>query len=492
MLKTGSAFQKSELAKLLQACEESADFLTFRLHDSPFFIAYFKTLVKPEIIHHDVLACFKAKSPSTLEEIKAILPIEDVSITDNITDIQNKLMTGSLIFYIKEGNPDCLVVPVPSVEKRQVTTPETEYTVAGPKEAFVESIDTNLNLVRKRLPIPELQVKELVVGKLSKTRVAVVYVKGIADPENVKTIIQRINGIEYDEIADTSFLSQMIADNKNSPFPQLIDTERPDRLAAVLAEGKVGIFSDGSPTAISGPVSLITYFTAFEDYLSIWNVASAFRLLRIFAVLFSILATSSYVAILTYHYEMIPRDVLSLLITSRGTIPFPPFLEAILLELAIELLREAGARLPTKIGQTIGIVGGIVLGTAAVQAGLTSNVLLIVVATGALASFTTPIYQVSSVIRLIRFPFILFAHLLGLVGVAVCFALLISHLLKLTSLGRPFLEPIYPLRVEDFKDSIIRLPFSKQALRPLQIRAQDRQRFQQEASQKKDWDIDDD
>ncbi|MGE6378457.1 spore germination protein [Peribacillus muralis] len=491
MLKNDSPFQKSELAKLLQVCEESADFLSFGLHGSPFFIAYFKTLVKPEIIHHDVLACFKAEIPSTLEQIKGKLPIEDVSITDDITDIQNKLMTGNLIFFKKEGYPVCLAVPVPSVEKRQVATPETEYTVTGPKEAFVESLDTNLNLVRKRLPIPELQVKELKIGKLSKTRVAVVYVKGIADQENVNTVIQRIQGIEYDEIADTSFLSQMIADNKNSPFPQLIDTERPDRLAAVLAEGKIGIFSDGSPTAISGPVSLITYFAAFEDYLSIWNVASAFRLLRIFAVLFSILATPSYVAILTFHYEMIPRDVLSLLITSRGTIPFPPFLEAVLLELAIELLREAGARLPTKIGQTIGIVGGIVLGTAAVQAGLTSNVLLIVVATGALASFTTPIYQVSSVIRLIRFPFILFAHLLGLVGVAVCFAFLISHLLKLTSLGRPFLEPIYPLRVEDLKDSVIRLPFDKQALRPLQIRAQDRLRFQQEASPKKDWDIDD-
>ncbi|MEY8189646.1 spore germination protein [Peribacillus simplex] len=492
MRKTDSAFQKSELAKLLTACGESADFLTFRLHEnSPFFIAYFKTLVKPEIIHHDILPAVKEDELYTLGEIKEKLSIEDLSITDNIPDIQDKLMTGNLIFYKKEGEPVCLPVPALAVEKRQVATPETEYSVVGPKEAFVESLDTNLNLVRKRLPILELQVKELMVGKLSKTRVAVVYVNGIADPENVNTVIQRIQGIEYDEVADSSFLSQMITDNKNSPFPQLLDTERPDRLAAVLAEGKVAIFSDGSPTAISGPVSLITYFAAFEDYLSIWNVASAFRLLRLFSVIFSVLASSTYVAVLTYHYEMIPRDVLSLLITSRGSIPFPPFLEAILLELAIELLREAGARLPTKIGQTIGIVGGIVLGTAAVQAGLTSNVLLIVVATGALASFTTPIYQLSNAIRLIRFPFILLAQLLGLVGVAVCFAFLMSHLLKLTSLGRPFLEPIYPLRVEDFKDSIIRLPFSKQALRPLQIRAKDRVRFQQEAPQKKEWDIDD-
>ena len=487
-----SSFEESELAKLLTACGESSDFLTFRLHEnSPFFIAYFKTLVKPEIIHHDILPAIKEDELSTLEEIKEKLSIEDLSITDRIPDIQNKLMTGCLLFYNKEAPPACLPVPAPAVEKRQVATTETEYSVAGPKEAFVESLDTNLNLVRKRLPIPELQIKELQVGKLSKTRVAIVYVKGIADQESVNTVINRIQEIEYDEIVDSSFLSQMITDNKNSPFPQLIGTERPDRLSSVLTEGKIAILSDGSPTAISGPVTLVTFFSAFEDYLVNWSVASIFRLLRLFAVLFSILATSIYVAVLTYHYTMIPRDVMATLITSRGSIPFPPAMEAFLLELAIELLREAGARLPTKVGQTIGIVGGIVLGTAAVQAGLTSNVLLIVVATSALASFTTPIYELSNAIRIIRFPFLLFAHLLGLVGVVVSFSFLMAHLLKLTSLGRPFLEPVYPLRVQDFKDSIIRLPFSKQALRPLQIRAEDPVRFHPEAPPKKDWDIDD-
>ena len=209
MRKPDSAFQKSELAKLLTACGESADFLTFRLHEnSPFFIAYFKTLVKPEIIHHDILPTVKEDELYTLGEIKEKLSIEDLSITENIPDIQDKLMTGNLIFYKKEGQPACLAVPALAVEKRQVATPETEYSVVGPKEAFVESLDTNLNLVRKRLPILELQVKELMVGKLSKTRVAVVYVKGIADQENVNTVIQRIQGIEYDEIVDCRFLAK--------------------------------------------------------------------------------------------------------------------------------------------------------------------------------------------------------------------------------------------------------------------------------------------
>ncbi|KAB7706983.1 spore germination protein [Bacillus aerolatus] len=486
------AFQESELAKLLTACGESADFLTFQLHEnSPFFIAYFKPLVDPNIVHKDILTIIKQQEVSSLEEIKEKLPIEDLSLTDNVPDIQNKLMTGHLLFYQKEAQSACLAVPAPAVEKRQVSTPETEYVVTGAKEAFVESINTNLNLVRKRLPTPGLRTKELTIGKLSKTKVIVAYIDGVANPENVNTVIQRIQGIEYDAVSDSAVLSQMIADNKNSPFPQLINTELPNHVASVLSEGKVAIFTDGSPFVLTGPVSFFTFFSTAEDYVSIWNIASIFRLIRLFAIAFSILATSTYVAILTYHYEMIPQDVLSLLITSRGTIPFPPFLEAILLELAIELLREAGARLPTKIGQTIGIVGGIVLGTAAVQAGLTSNVLLIVVATGALASFTTPVYQVSNAIRLIRFPFLLFAQLLGLVGVAVGFAFLTAHLLKLTSLNHPFLEPIYPLRVQDFKDSIFRLPFSKQALRPIQIRAENPVRFQPETPPKNDWDIDD-
>jgi len=173
-----------------------------------------------------------------------------------------------------------------------------------------------------------------------------------------------------------------------------------------------------------------------------------------------------YVAVLTYHYELIPQDLMTTLVASRRAIPFPPILEALFLEITIELLREAGARLPTKVGQTIGIVGGIVIGTASVEAGLTSNVLLIFIALAALASFTTPVYRMGNTIRLIRFPFLFFANLWGLVGILLCFCFILAHLLRLTSLGRPYLEPLYPFRKRDLKDSFIRLPFNKQIKRP--------------------------
>ncbi|HLG26196.1 MAG TPA: spore germination protein, partial [Paenisporosarcina sp.] len=298
-----------------------------------------------------------------------------------------------------------------------------------------------------------------------------------------------LNDIEFDQIIDSSYIAQIISDNQNSPFPQLLDTERPDRVAAVLAEGKVVILVNGSPQALIGPTTLVEFFSAFEDYYLSWHIASIFRIIRLFAVAFSIFSTPIYVAVVTYHYELIPKELMVTLVASRSNVPFPPILEVIFLEMAIELLREAGARLPTKIGQTIGIVGGIVIGTAAVEAALVSNVLLIIVALAALASFTTPVYKMNNSIRLIRFPFLLFAQLWGLVGVVLCFCFLLVHLVRLTSLGRPFLEPIYPPRWADFQDAIIRLPFSSQSKRPILLRTKDSKRFnKKQAKEKKDID----
>jgi len=274
----------------------------------------------------------------------------------------------------------------------------------------------------------------------------------------------------------------MISDNHNSPFPQLLDTERPDRVVSILAEGKIAVIVDGSPHVLIGPTTLVEFFASFEDYFLNWILSSFFRIIRLFAVSFSILATPIYVAVLNYHYELIPTDLLNNFVTSRREVPVPPFLEALFLEGTIELLREAGARLPTKVGQTIGIVGGIVIGTASVEAGLTSNILLIIVALAALASFTTPVYKMGNTIRLLRFPFLMFAEMYGLLGIVLCFCFLATHLLRLTSLGRPFLEPIYPPRISDLKDAFLRMPFSMMNERPKQLRTEQPKRMDEEKS----------
>lgn len=465
--------------ELIEKCKHSEDYVSFQQNDKgPYIVSYFKTMVNPDFINRDLLPHLHELRGSPLKELVNKLPVDSAKYCNgNVQEIQDSLLKGHIMIQVSTEKSECLLVPAGSLEKRSISPPETEYSVVGPKESFVETLDVNLNMVRKRLPIPELVVKVIEVGKLSKTKTAVLYIEGIASEENVNTLTQRISDIEYDHILDSTYIAQMICDNQTSPFPQFIVTERPDRVAAVLAEGKVAVLTDGSPSSITGPTTLAEFFSSFEDYFSTWHIASAIRLIRLFGVLFSVLSTPLYVAVLTFHYEMIPTDLLGTLIASRSGIPFPPIVEAIILELSIELLREAGARLPSKVGQTIGIVGGIVIGTAAVQAGLTSNVLLILVSLGALASFTTPVYQMSNTIRLIRFPFLIFASLWGLLGVSICFAFVMGHLLRLTSLGRPYLEPIYPLRITDLKDSLIRLPFNKQGLRPMLLRPSDASRF---------------
>ncbi|NWQ42340.1 spore germination protein [Bacillus sp. EB106-08-02-XG196] len=450
-----------------------------------FTLKFLSTLVDEKTIQESVLPYLLDENFKQIEDVKQIIPLADVQLSEDISLIEQKLFNGSVLLIVNgKDNKFCFLGAKKEIG-RNVSLPEVEFSVIGPKESFVESIDQNLNLIRKRIPVKELIMEKLTVGTLSKSKVAILYLDGITDPENVNTVRQRIKNIEFDEITDSSYIVQIISDNQNSPFPQLLDTERPDRISAILAEGKVAIFVDGSPHALIGPTTLVEFFSSFEDYYLNWILSSFFRLIRLFAVVFSILVTPVYVATLSYHYELIPQDLMGTLVASRRAIPFPPILEALFLELTIELLREAGARLPTKVGQTIGIVGGIVIGTASVEAGLTSNILLIFIALAALASFTTPVYRIGNTIRLLRFPFLIFAEVWGLLGILVCFCFLLTHLIRLSSLGRPYLEPLYPPRMQDLKDAFIRLSFDKQRKRPFLLNTKQPNRFHKKAVKEK-------
>lgn len=471
--------QKNETVEtVLTEFKQSNDFAFFT-HQEPvhYTICYLTTMVDSNRLHRDCLPYINKYIREGLAVIKSKVPIEDITITTDVATVKQKILEGCIVVKLASTPNELMLIKARASFDREVSPPEIEFTVTGPQEAFVESLETNLNLIRKRLPLAQLKVKQIEVGKLSKTKVAVLYLDGVADQSNVQTMVQRLNHIEFDQVLDSTTLSQMIADDSMTLFPQLVNTERPDRVAAVLAEGKVAFFCDGSPEAIFGPATLIEFFSSLEDYYLPWHVSSAVRILRFFAVAFSVLATPIYVAVLTFHYELIPRDLLATIISSRSNIPFPPIVEAIFLELTIELLREAGARLPTKVGQTIGIVGGIVIGQASVEAGLTSNILLIIVALSALASFTTPVYQMSNTIRMIRFPFILFAAWLGGIGIMLCMLFIVTHLLKMTSLGRPYLEPLYPLRLKDWKDAFIRLPYNLLNSRPVLLRPKNKNRL---------------
>ncbi|KMK76026.1 spore germination protein [Alkalihalobacillus pseudalcaliphilus] len=476
------------VSQTLELHARSDDFCQhkFETKTDVLLLSYYQPLINHIKLERLLIEPIKEQPFTTLENLVNIIHVENIKIIENPHELNELLLIGAVAIRTANATSDkCLVAVIPQEEIRNITIPEVEFSVIGPKEAFVESIDVNINLVRKRLPTPNLISKEFIVGSLSKTKVIVMYLESVANEDNVKTMLQRISSIEIETISDSSYINQLIEDFSNSPFPQFIDTERPDRVAAVLAEGKIAVFVNGSPQVITAPTTFIEFFSSFEDYFLGWQIASAFRLIRIFAVWFSIFATPLYVAILTYHTEIIPQDLMATLILSRDQIPFPPIIEAIFLEITIELLREAGARLPTKVGQTIGIVGGIVIGTAAVEAGLTSNVLLIFVALAALASFTTPIYSITNTIRIIRFPFLFAAQLWGIVSLTILFMFLLVHLLSIKSLNRPYLAPIYPFKFSDLKDSFIRLPFHFQSTRPDELQTKRTKKFSKEKAKKK-------
>ncbi|MBM7554897.1 spore germination protein [Thalassobacillus pellis] len=471
----------------LESLMDSSDFIHYKNNGTSggFFVNYHKSLVDVTILHRDILPYIYYSNTTNIDEIKNSIPVEVVMETSDVSFIIDKIFRGFIYIQFENNLGTGLLIRAELHSTRQIAPPEVEFSVIGPKESFIESYEMNLNLIRSRLPDPRLKLKQFKIGSLSKTKVGLLYIEGLTNQQNVALVEHKLSSIEVDTLNDISNIEELISDHSFSPFPQLIDTERPDRTCAGLAEGKIAIVMDRSPHVLLGPTSLIEFFSAFEDYYIHWILASMFRLIRIIAVTLSIIATPVYVAVLTYHHEVLPQDLIGTLITSRRNVPFPPIIEALILELTIELLREAGARLPTKIGQTIGIVGGIVIGTAAVQAGLTSNILLIIVALSALGSFTTPIYNIGNTIRLIRFPILLFSGLFGLLGVVLSILYILSHLIQLTSLGRPYLEPIYPFRPGDFRDAVLRLTLNKRNRRPIYLRTQQPIRFPEQKKKKR-------
>ncbi|NIK70408.1 spore germination protein [Paenibacillus sp. BK720] len=479
-----------KIPKQWEEFTESSDFVYLQQtnHVGPYLICFLKSITDLNVVNEQILDFLGNYTGDQFDALFESMPIADKELSSDWNEIRDKLLLGYVTIQQATSNKTILLNA--SLSKgRVVSKPEIEFSVEGSKEALVESLDTNLNLIRKRLPTASFRVKELHVGDISNSRVAICYIDGITNEQYVNTCLQRVKDIQFDTVTDISFIQQLIEDNSNSIFPQMLGTERTDRIVWSLTLGQVCILVDGSPNAILGPVTFEHFFTSYEDYFLPWILGSIIRMIRITSVIFSILASAVYVAVLTYHGHGISNNFLPTIIASRINVPFPPVVEVLIMEMAIELLREAGARLPSKIGQTIGIVGGIVLGTAAVQAALTSNLLLIIIALSAMASFTTPVFRMSNTIRILRLPFILFAQMWGLLGIFLCSVIVVTHLLRLTSLGMPYLVPFYPIRLKGLTDKFIRPPYSKFHHRPEYYRTKNTIRFdKQKAKLKKDID----
>lgn len=373
--------------------------------------------------------------------------------------IIEKVGGGHTLLYFHQTH-QLLSLNTYSAPTRSITDTATESTVIGPQDAFTESLDTNISLVRRRIRNPMLKNEDRILGTESNFRISILYIDDLVNKENLDTLKKRIDKVHYPIFTDISMLMQAIEDNPLSPFPQYYMSVRPDSISQYLLDGRIVIFMDNSQAAIVCPTSFFEMFISIEDYYNRWTMASLLRMLRFFGFFLTIIITPTYISALTFHPEIVPYELLLNIQESRSKVPFPPIFEVLFIELIIEVLREAGSRLPTKVGQTIGIVGGIVIGTAAVEAGLVSNILIVLVAVSALLSFLPPLFLVSNTSRFIRYIFILAAGFFGLFGQMVALAWLFAHLLNIKSLGTPYMTPFIPRKATDLLDSIIRFPIA--------------------------------
>jgi spore germination protein KA len=384
---------------------------------------------------------------------------------NKFVEITDEINRGSVCLLI-EGLNQALLIRLAGKTSRQIGLPVTETVSKGPHDAFNEDVRTNIALLRKRLHTSRLAVENLEIGELTKTEAKLVYLKGYVIEGLVDEIKTRVRRIRIDGIVDSGQVEEFIQDSPFSLFSLLDSTERPDKLAANLMDGKAGLMFDNTPFALIMPGTLTAQLQSPEDYSKRYWFSSWIRILRWFALLAALLGPSLYIAIITFHQELLPTELLMTILVSREGVPFPGLVEALIMEVTFEILREAGLRLPQTFGQTISIVGAVVIGQAAVSAGLASPGMVIVVAITAIASFVIPTQPLSNTIRILRFPFMILAASFGLIGIIIGLSVLTYHLCSLRSFGIPYLSPLAPTSFSDLKDTFIRAPIWNMRFRP--------------------------
>ncbi|MFC4078021.1 spore germination protein [Salinithrix halophila] len=432
-------------------------------------LVYLNTMTAFEKIQDGIL------KPMSLSEgekpLEEVLTSPQVETEEELDPAIEQLIHGHIILFF-EGLKECYVAQAHAVYRRAVAEPDHEKVLRGSHEGFVENLLVNLHLVRKRIDNQQLMVRYLTVGKKNKAKLALVYMHDLASSEIVEEVERRLQFIRADSILSSGYVQEYLEGSSYSPFPQMLNTERPDRVIGNLMEGRVAILMEGTPTALIVPITFTAFYQSIDDYNMRPFIGSFFRLIRFISFFLAIFLPSFYISIVSFHYEVIPSELVFPMKSSVEIVPFPPILEALLLELTVELIREGGIRLPAPIGQTIGIVGGLVIGESAVRAGLVSNTMVIVVALTAIASFVVPSNEMGASVRILRFPMMALASLFGFLGMMFGALLLLIHLTRLESFGTPFFAPAIPLRLKDMKDMIVRLPLWKLNERPADAKPQ--------------------
>ncbi|MBE9914261.1 spore germination protein [Paenibacillus donghaensis] len=400
-----------------------------------------------------------------LESLCARLSISSFYQVETIEQAIAEIGDGNPVLLM-DGEDKAVSLCLSKWEKRSITEPEAESVVRGPREGFIETLLVNASMVRRKLRSPSLKMKSMQIGRYSQTEVVIAYIQGVVNPSLISEITERLGRIDVDGILESGNIEELIEDNPYSPFPQMQTTERPDVVAANLLQGKAAILIEGTPIALIAPTTIFSFLHSPEDYYQRYFIGSAIRWLRYFFAFLALIGPSFYVAIVTFHQEMIPTTLLLNMAKSREQIPFPALVEALLMEIMFEALREAGVRLPKQIGSAVSIVGALVIGQAAISAGLVSSPMVMVVAITGIASFLIPHFDFGIAIRLLRFPMMLLAGFLGFFGLMIGITLILTHLFALRSFGVPYVTVTSFTHVNQLKDVLVRAPFWKMNIRP--------------------------
>ncbi len=403
-----------------------------------------------------------------------VLSISDLKELYSFKDCVDGILTGDVVLFI-DGEDKAFKIGLKAPEKRAVGEPDTEISIKGSREGFSESLRTNVVLIRRRIKNSKFKVESLVLGEQTNTDIAICYIQGIAAPEVVEEVKNRLNRINTDAILATGYIEQFIQDGKMPFFPMVGNSEKPDKVAAKLLEGRVAILADGTPTVLTVPFLMIESFQAPEDYFGEYYFASFMRLLRLMCFFISVYLPGLYVAVISFHQTIIPFKLMLTMAATREGIPFSAFIEALIMVITFEILREAGLRMPRAIGQAVSIVGAIVLGDAAVSAGIASAPLVIIAALAGICSFIVPpLMKVGAILRIV---ILIAANILGLLGIGFVTYMFTIYLCGKKSFFVPILSPFAPFRGESLKDSFIVAPIWSMFNRPSSLtKGQNRKR----------------
>ena len=475
-LSTSLSENIGELKNILQGCDDFKYRPLTTATDQEGFLVYSQILVDSQFISQTILPnLFNLHLPSQpglwSKAITTQLPFLPESSYTQWEDITLQILTGNTLILL-EGMNEAYIADTAKVGARPIGKPETEPVIRGPLEAFAEALGPNLAIIRSRFKDPHLKINQLILGQESRTAVALLYLDGIIETEVLDEICRRLTSINLRSVQESGFLLEFLSEDTWSPFPLIQSTERPDKTVAALTEGRAAILVDGSPFALLLPTVFWQHFQTADDYFQNYLVASFVRPLRYLAYLTAVALPSIYIIVTVFHPQLLPLRFLLSLTSARERVPIPTVMEVVGMLVVLDLFREATLRLPKTIGPAIGIVGALVMGDAAVSAGVISPIMVIIVAFTAVVTFAIPSEDLRGTARIFSYFLVLLSSLLGLYGFLLGAVTILLHLSSLESVGVPYLSPVSSFHWKEWSDVFIRAPWSNLRRKPQRLQSE--------------------